>query len=1027
MKKSLSIGLIAIVALANLALAQTVNIKFRYQPQRTYTRIHFPGEFNNWGNNSSGAISAGDASQADSMEAATGLWVKTIPISFGTHEYKIYQQLSPAPSDWNWIPDPLNRVEIGPYQNSQLVVDSLVLLEVCAYPYTIETGTSGTTFVLKTGIPNLSAGIFRPAGSPPLTVTAFVDGTPISNAINYYDASSGIFTYKPSAVVSDGIHTFIIVAGAGNQSRSDSVQFEIRARPVQIQTPPFTTHKSVYVTAGFILKPDGSGIDTSVTSASFSLNGIVKTVSVTNGNFLDSTALSEGPNRIKVSTTNGADSVLVTRIVNHSPNAQATAQLSGSSVQLSAANSTDPDAQTLTNFKWFDDPAYPLGLVGKTGTTVTVTKPSSIGEYYFGLVATDPDGNVDTTRSYFVIKSDGALENPTIASNPEWAKRARVYFLFPKAFSQSGTIAAASQRLQYIKDLGFNVIWMMPVMKNAFKIDQQYGPGYNITDFYNVAPEYGTNQDFKDFVTQAHSLGIKVILDVTPNHTSRFHPWSADAHSNLLKSPYWNWYEHTKIPHNENGLGQSLDGDGFDYYSGFSDQLLNFNWRDIDAQSEMINVYKTWIRDFGVDGYRFDVYWGPHRRYGDQYMGKPVRDALKHIKPDILLLAEDDGTGTGTESIYADYSSGEINGGVDAGYDFKLYFNQIRNFGFSDAAVNNLHGDVNNGGYYPGPNALYMRFLESQDEDRIAYFYSQNQTLDATTTFKRTMPMGSVIFTVPGFPMLWNGQEVGWGFGISGAKEARNRSTIDWDFQGKTFLSPHYQRLAWIRGTYQAFVTQTITRLSTGNGLVYGFTRPFSNANGVALMNFSSSTATATVTLSDAGTPNVFFTGGIQNGKTYYMNDVYNDTSFTIIFSSGSANYSVTLPAYGSAVYILSDSLISLKVPSLTGVGKKLVQGVIPTEFALRQNYPNPFNPATHIQFAVPERRQTSAQIVDQQFATLKVYDVLGREVATLINEKLSPGIYNVEWNAAPYSTGVYFYTLRAGSFVATKKMLLVR
>ena len=74
---------------------------------------------------------------------------------------------------------------------------------------------------------------------------------------------------------------------------------------------------------------------------------------------------------------------------------------------------------------------------------------------------------------------------------------------------------------------------MMPVMKNAYPIDQHYGPGYNIVDFYTVAPEYGTNDDFKNFIAQAHALGIKVILDVTPNHTSRSHPWSVDAHTTM--------------------------------------------------------------------------------------------------------------------------------------------------------------------------------------------------------------------------------------------------------------------------------------------------------------------------------------------------------------------------------------------------------------------------------------------------------------------------------------------------------------
>ena len=649
MERRICVVLAFCILCAQVVLSQTVNVKFRYEPQATYVRVNFPGDFNNWGKNNNGAIYAGDPSQADSLESATGMWVKTIPISFGTYQYKIYQQVTSTTS--NWISDPLNRVVItSNNDNSQFVVDSLVLFQICAYPYTIETGVNGNVFVVKTGLPKLSAGIFQPAGGPSLTINAFVDGTPIANAGSYYDAPSGIFTYAPTSAIADGNHVFRIIASAGGLIKTDSVQFTVSARPVQILTPPFVTHKTVYVTAGIILKPDGSGSDSSLGSVSLFVNGIMKSVPAFNGSFADSTMLVEGKNLIKVTTPNGADSIVVTRLVNHSPNALDSARLSGTSVILNAALTTDPDSQTVTNFKWFDDPVYPLGLSGQTGVAVTVAKPANPGEYYYGLVAIDSAGNADTTRSYFIINADGSLQNPVIQSNPEWAKQARVYFLFPKAFTQAGTIGAATANLQYVKKMGFNVIWVMPVMTNAYPINQQSGPGYNIVDFYNVAPEYGTNQDFKNFVTQAHSLGLKVILDVTPNHTSWLHPWSVDAHANKLNSPYWNWYEHHNQPTNPdqtNGLGSSLDAGGFNYYTGFSSELLNLNWSDVDMRSEMINVYKYWVQQFGLDGFRFDVYWGPHRRYGEQYMGEPVRAALKHIKPDILLLGEDDGTGSG--------------------------------------------------------------------------------------------------------------------------------------------------------------------------------------------------------------------------------------------------------------------------------------------------------------------------------------------------------------------------------------------
>jgi len=83
----------------------------------------------------------------------------------------------------------------------------------------------------------------------------------------------------------------------------------------------------------------------------------------------------------------------------------------------------------------------------------------------------------------------------------------------------------------------------------------------------------------------------------------------------------------------------------------------------------------------------------------------------------------------------------------------------------------------------------------------------------------------------------------------------------------------------------------------------------------------------------------------------------------------------------------------------------------------LQQNYPNPFNPSTSIQYAISST----------QFVTLKVYDLLGREVATLVNEEKTTGSYEVEFNGNNLTSGIYFYKLQAGSFVETKKMVLIK
>ncbi len=89
----------------------------------------------------------------------------------------------------------------------------------------------------------------------------------------------------------------------------------------------------------------------------------------------------------------------------------------------------------------------------------------------------------------------------------------------------------------------------------------------------------------------------------------------------------------------------------------------------------------------------------------------------------------------------------------------------------------------------------------------------------------------------------------------------------------------------------------------------------------------------------------------------------------------------------------------------------------IPASFSLSQNYPNPFNPMTKIKF----------QMSNESFANLIIYDVLGNEVATLVNQQLQPGTYEVEWNASAYPSGVYFYRLETESFVETKRMVLIK
>jgi hypothetical protein len=96
-----------------------------------------------------------------------------------------------------------------------------------------------------------------------------------------------------------------------------------------------------------------------------------------------------------------------------------------------------------------------------------------------------------------------------------------------------------------------------------------------------------------------------------------------------------------------------------------------------------------------------------------------------------------------------------------------------------------------------------------------------------------------------------------------------------------------------------------------------------------------------------------------------------------------------------------------------------------PTKFFLYQNSPNPFNPSTIIKYSIPN--VIANEVKQSQFVSLKVYDVLGNEIATLVNEEKPAGIYEVEFDAASLPSGIYFYKLKAGDFIETKKMIVIK
>lgn len=1020
-------GLLGMCILGSAIAADSVDVTFYYRPAGNPSIVYLAGEFNNWANNTNGRIT--DPRFAMTFDPQSGFWYKTErlriggpaqnPLKPGAYEYKFNENGSTS----GWLSDPRNpRQDPANYYNSILYVKDPTI------HYLLPNETSD---IIRTRFPEISAYLFPKVGASIDTqsITVQINQTIYRNLGRFFDSQTRQLRFPLPDPLPDGEHRMVLsVMSSSGSWNQDSARFTVRADLVQILTRPAETWKNAWRIQGAIFKADG-GYDSSITRALLLRGNDQWSVRVTYGTVDTTVNLLEGENVFQLQATiNGqvevSQPVRIVRKVDHDPYAVVTFQRTGSNITLMATESTDPDGQPLS-FLWKELPGNPEPIGGISGTTSPMLNfglPATPGEYFIQLLATDPDGNQDSVRVFVRRNADGSIAFSDYEINPGWVQQSRIYLLFFKAFTPEGTIRAAIPNLDYIQSLGFNVIWVLPVMDTEGIIDNQINIGYNIIDFYRVAPEYGTAQDFKDFVARAHELGMKVILDVTPNHTGRQHPFARDVREWGEFSPYWHYYQTEFISHNDNGLGICKTPEGIYYYCAFSDALLNYNWSDLDARRYMIEVYTYWIREFDIDGFRFDVYWGPHRRYGSSQFDRPLRKALKRVKPDILLLAEDSGTGVGTEWIYADKG-----GGADLAYDFKLYHNQIKNFSFTPNGINELHNELYNGGYFPGENAFYLRFMETQDEDRIAYFYN---------SFEKTMPMASVIFTAPGIPLLYNGQEVGFGKGMSAqGLDYRRRAVIDWEFAGRDLLTPHYQRLAHIRAQFPAFQqhkkdtngdgiidasdASDFIRVSSSNGYVYAFLRPYPDENGLTVVNFSGTNQTAVLDLSGAG---LQFTGGFSTTDTYWVNDLYADTS-TSVTGVQLSHYSVTLPPYGTAIYIIATEEKHVVLPPLSPIVK--IQSEIeqtPQTFALKQNFPNPFNPSTTIVFQVPRTSRVS----------LVIYNILGQKVRQLLQGVFPPGQHQVQWdgkneNGETLPTGIYILQMRAENFVSHRRVLLIK
>ncbi len=166
---------------------------------------------------------------------------------------------------------------------------------------------------------------------------------------------------------------------------------------------------------------------------------------------------------------------------------------------------------------------------------------------------------------------------------------------------------------------------------------------------------------------------------------------------------------------------------------------------------------------------------------------------------------------------------------------------------------------------------------------------------------------------------------------------------------------------------------------------------------------------------------------GVSNYEIYYKLSSDYGTSFlgdTRLTNNASFSGVASIAALSNSVNIIweenrdgNSEIYYKRNPTGNPVGVTNINSEIPEEFSLSQNYPNPFNPVTNIKFAIPK----------SGLVKIVVFDVMGREVEIIVNQQMQPGIYNADWNAGSFSSGVYYYKIEAEGFIETKKMILVK
>lgn len=325
------------------------------------------------------------------------------------------------------------------------------------------------------------------------------------------------------------------------------------------------------------------------------------------------------------------------------------------------------------------------------------------------------------------------------------------------------------QKLDYLNDgdpntdddLGVTGIWLMPVSESP-----SYH-GYDVVDYRSIDQEYGTMEDFEEFLDEAHKRGIKVIIDFVINHSSSQHPWFLSAGNNP-SSPYRDWYRwEDEDPGYTGPWGQPVwhFKNGYYYFGLFWSGMPDLNYENEEVKDEMFDAARFWLEDVGVDGFRCDAI---KHLFEDGPVMENVpanfpfleefHDFYKNVNPEALAVGEV-WSNTTDVLLYVDDK-------MDICFEFDLASATIASVddgnpdwvkGVAEFAISN----------YP-PNQ-FATFLTNHDQNRVFEVLGQNES---------KMKLAAAIYlTLPGTPFLYYGEEVGM---IGSGPDENKRKPMQW-------------------------------------------------------------------------------------------------------------------------------------------------------------------------------------------------------------------------------------------------------